>query len=207
MPLKNQFPIELNTKQEQVLLGSVFGDACIGHTQRHRNPYLKLSSKDADRDYIFWKYEQMEATGLFAHPPEDGRISGFGTHMWDLRSCEHVFLLPYRRLFYPEGRKTVSQEALDRLAPLGLAVWYMDDGCLEWPRGRVFLYTQGFDLQENERIRAWFTTRWGFDFHLRRVNRGKVALALHDTTQAREFLNLTRPFAVPCMSRKWGGEL
>jgi hypothetical protein len=72
-------------------------------------------------------------------------------------------LTPYYRLFYATGRKAVPDV---ELAPLSLAVWFMDDGCRS--RRAVYLNTQQFDLVSQERLLRLLREQWSLEGALNR---------------------------------------
>lgn len=43
-----------------------------------------------------------------------------------LSKCEYIKKL--EKLFYPEGKKIIPKNVINKLTPLGLAMWYADDG-------------------------------------------------------------------------------
>ena len=72
----------------------------------------------------------------------------------------------------PNGIKTVSKEWLNMLEPLGLCIWYLDDGSYNSnPRSRqMSISTDNFGLEGNELIADWFQKNLGFKPHISRRN-------------------------------------
>lgn len=71
----------------------------------------------------------------------------------------------YRELFYNES-KQVSQEVLDLLEPLGIAVWFMDDGNLYYNGNicHLTLSVNGFDDESVNRIINYFKNNYNIIF-------------------------------------------
>ena len=96
-------------------------------------------------------------------------------------------LTPYYRLFYAGGRKRVPEE---ELAPLSLAVWFMDDGCRS--RNAVYLNTQQFDEQGQRTMLKMLSKQWGLDATL---NRDKSYYRIRVTVASTKRLaELIRPY-------------
>ena len=208
-------------RQKQVVLGTTFGDGClwVQSTQSYGkivcsgNAAFKTSCRDPDKEYIFWKYEELRSTGLFAFPSLRFMRSYSNPHYpyWVLRARVHPYFTELRKLFYPDGKKIIPEGPLGELDDLGLAVWYMDDGGLYirrkagWGPGReypcIWLNTQGFTLTEDKLIRNWLEAKWDFHFFVARIGKNH-RLGLHRKKECERFLDLVRPHIVPCMSRK-----
>lgn len=204
--MTNKMLSKLTGLQDQIIMGTLLGDADIAHKERN-NCSLRIGHKGADRDYLLWKWGELKSTGLFTKSPRP-RVGGFGSLQWRLVSSQSSFFNQYREMFYPEGLKIVTQEVLDKLSDLGLAVWYMDDGGLGDCGNRIFIHTQSFGIEGNRVIKDWFDERYGLHFQLHPCNGSRqVNLSLHRRGEVKKFLEITRPYAIPCMGRKWGGEL
>lgn len=75
----------------------------------------------------------------------------------------------YGRIYNRDtGKREVSSYVLDRITPLGILFWYLDDGCLsvrETKGGSVdrrgLLSTQAFSLEDNLKIQTMFRERFG----------------------------------------------
>jgi len=206
--------IVLSPRQEQIILGTSLGDGSLSIGKRSRNARFSTSSRNQDREYVFWKYRELESTGLFLHPPQQRlRQTPFGSSFgWGLRSRAHPVFTEFHRLFYPDGKKTAPVEVLDKLDDFGLAIWYQDDGYFHWHHSeypRVSLCTYGFSLEENQVIGDWFKGKYGLLFKLQtrpRALGGKAyRLALGRTQEVQRFLDIVKPHIHPCMGRKLGG--
>jgi len=138
-----------------------------------------------------------------------------------IRTNTHSFLTEIRKEIY-NPHKRVTLELLERLTPMGLALWYMDDGNLELHYNKVRfkpdfyrerrersiggrnirLSTHSFSLAENEIICTWLRFRWGI---LAQTKPSKGLFFIHiNTTNAKKFIDLVRPFVleVPSMYHK-----
>lgn len=198
----------LDSKQEQVVLGTIFGDGNLHFTTTSVTARFTTSCRDIDRDYIFWKYHKLSPTGLFPEPRKRIRdVKGVSRASWVLQSKTSPIFTELYRTFYPEGRKTIQVKELQRLDELGLAVWYMDDGCLHCEkksgRWRVVLSTEGFSYKEDLLLVDWLSREHGFPFRINSSgsNRG-YHLVLLKQESVKRFIELVRPHVVPCMERK-----
>ena len=71
----------------------------------------------------------------------------------------HPELGQLARHFYPEGKKVVPIELLEKtFTPLSLAIWVMDDGASD--RGQARINTQAFSLREVSELAAFLWRRF-----------------------------------------------
>jgi len=195
----------LTPKQEQIILGSLLGD---GHLRRPPGVLFSTKGCDKSKDYVFWKYEELKPSGLFSRPPKSspGRARTGTTRSWSFYSKRNSVFNEYRQLFYPNGKKIVTREILNKLDNLGLAVWYMDDGSRSKAKKHVRLATQSFGQEGFEVISEWLWEKYRLhSFPDIRRNSSRMGWALRFRMEdSKRFLGITRPHMIPCMSGKWG---
>jgi hypothetical protein len=95
-----------------------------------------------------------------------------------MRLGQAKVLRQYRQSFYPNGIKVVPAVALERLTELGLAVWCMDDGGLRGRR-RLTLATDGWPLEAQDQLVAWFRERWGLTPRIERCGLRRKPHVIH----------------------------
>ena len=192
----------LGHRRLQILLGSLMGDGNLHIPSTCVNARFGESHREEDSEYLFWKYGELEPIGLFRKPYPVKWRKGQGKRF---SSKCHVAFTDLYRLFYPSGFKIVNWLILQSLEPLALSVWYQDDGHLGFQsrsrRPYVRLSTCNFGEVGNENIRNWLKYKFDFDFRVIHV-RGYPELSLTRYKQVLSFLNMVKPFIVPCMERK-----
>jgi hypothetical protein len=118
----------VSKRQREILIGTILGDGYLQKTGK-RNARLKLEHSEKQKDYIFWKYEELK--NLMQDRPK--RIERFNpkwgkTYVYYRCQTHSMPLLGrYKRYFYDEGGKKKVPENIEKLlrSPLSLAVWYM----------------------------------------------------------------------------------
>lgn len=169
--------------------------------------YIKVRHCLAQEDYARWKRDlirkHVRVTECY---PVDN--NGYGAWEWRTRTCR--FLKLYHRVLYPQGIKNkANRKILDKLTPLGLAIWYMDDGGLSQkkaPSGIVkandLMLNTHLTQADNQIIIDYFVETWGIQF-TQVKNRGWYRLRC-GTAEARKFISIVRPYVeqVPSMAHK-----
>lgn len=147
----------LSGVQREIIVGTLLGD---GAMRCKTNALLEINHSIHQREYVEWKYRHLEP--LVRTPPK--LRAGNGTRI----ACRFVTrslpqITPFYRLFYESGRKRIPDVDL---SPLAMAVWFMDDGCKS--RKAVYLNTQQFDLESQERLLSLLDDQWGIRGSLNR---------------------------------------
>lgn len=106
------------------------------------------------------------------------------------------------RLWYPNEKKVLPFDFIESyLDNQALAWWYQDDGHLKIVNGvmtKIILSTDGFTVEENNRLAQLLSKKFKLHFHMDQQNR----LILYDQFQIIYFLHLVSPCLHTSMSRK-----
>lgn len=160
IPSEINASVPVGEEQLQVLLGSLLGDGGLEAPPKgsiHWGLAIKHSLKQTN--YALHKANLLGALVRSIRYPKD-RIR--------IRTVRHPILSNLAQSLIKDGRKSVSPEVFQQITPLGLAVWYMDDGCLTvrtkkdgTVSGCIRLATHSFTLSENEYLRDMLLQKFG----------------------------------------------
>lgn len=177
---------------EQVLLGSLLGDGSL-HKRVGNNPFFYENHSLKQRDYLEWKrsilsrklrIKDTKPTSGYTQQPLCGIASG-----------NSPLLAQYVNV-------RSALEHLDRLTPLGLAVWYMDDGCAT---NGFRLSTEGFTEEQNWILRDFLSERFGIETEVGSYDKaGRKLFYLHGGIAAkRQLVSLCKPHIHPVLAYKF----
>lgn len=196
--LAQGLPLALTSEQEQVLIGSLLGDGWLDAPSA-RTARFNEGHCIQQADYVKWKGGQLRPfTCSFRDGRKVDRVTGktFLSYAFSTHTC--TVLRPYYDLFYPAPARVrvFPKDLPDRMTPLVLAVWYMDDGGVDsYGRPKV-----SFGLDDRSRTRALQALR---KLGLKPVVYGEGGdQGIHFPKQALEFRALVEPHLVPCMVYK-----
>lgn len=192
---------------KQVLLGTMLGDGCLVESSKTK-AYLKLAHGEAQLKYLLWKMRVLfPLVGSFAgalHKDDvDATIKGrTRVHAWTLsnRYLHHVYDDFYLR-HEDMKKKIVRMTVLNRMSPMALAIWHMDDGHIS-KSSNVHLYTNGFDEKSHANIVGYFANHLLMKpkiDHDQRSNTNSIRLGKNDSLK---FLDVIRPHVPACMAYK-----
>lgn len=141
--------------QKQVILGGLLGDATCQKDGRYSFAHGLKQEYYGD-----WKAKAIGGVGL----TKSDCKGGFGTLCKLWRSVRHPYFKQLRSETYNGRTKFITLGLLNQLDKLGIAVWFMDDGCFS--KSGAAINSQGFTLEENQLIVEWFCSK-GFECKVR----------------------------------------
>lgn len=180
------------------VIGMLLGDGCLNRfmltsrgpkNRSKKGPLwnrteLTIEHKEASKEYLDWKIELIKAY------LDDVKIYPAHKIINDVRFNSYVACLKHRKNFHymyknfyvgghltdrnrvTGAKKIVKQSILNRLSPLSIAIWYMDDGSLHtYKRGEytyrtLCLHTDGFTKDECIMISEYFNDKYNVKFNV-----------------------------------------
>lgn len=142
---RRDLPTEFTEEEEQIVIGSLLGDAFIYSNQ---GKYFSLRERHSIKqsDYVDWKAEKLQRWNTRTCIPIKNWDSWIerklednpnwyqsGGPLYDMWMSPHDIWKQQRELWYPDmddngvGIKRVPFDLVKRIGPLGLAVWIGDD--------------------------------------------------------------------------------
>ena len=193
-----ELTMKINKKSRNLVLSMALGDGYV-------NPkgFLSVRHSEVQKEYAEWKRQLLKSNGinvteLYTHPN-----NGYGAY--EFRTYTHQFIKGIRKFLYTPSKNIGNRKVLNQLTPLGLAIWYMDDGGLAQKKRNGKIYANELMLntllskEENQIIIDYFKEVWGINFSQCK-NRGRYRLRC-GTREARKFISIIKPYVeqVECM--------
>lgn len=189
------------------------GDSNLQMRPKGKNAYLSFAHKSDHEEYLDYKINLFRDNicGITKRPNDYSGYLGFRAYT----KC-HPLLTKIYRWAYEKNHKRVSEMLLDHLTPLGLALWYMDDGYLGFIKkngkihGReIKIYSMSFTFEEHERMVNYFKKRWGINWRIAKstIRKGKYEGRFYynlstGATEGFKFFKLIAPYIPTCMNYK-----
>lgn len=170
--------------EEQVVLGSILGDANITTDGR-----LRESHSTKQLEYLEYKgsmFENIEFNFIKSKTRYDKRTNKF-YHSCHLDSRVYQNFKNYRETWYPQGKKVINYNDFLRIEGKALAIWFMDDGCKY--NNSILIATDSFDRKDLEFCCTVLKKKFDLNFRISKKNR--LYLLRKDYTV---FYNLVIPY-------------
>jgi hypothetical protein len=191
----------LSKQQHDVLLGLMLGDGNL-EFNGYRGTRLQVKQSEEKREYVLWLYEH------FAHltrtPPQQRQ----DTSQWYFGTRFYENLEDIRKIFYKNRKKIVPENIINLItSPLTLAVWFMDDGRLDYRAKSHYAYhisTDSFTESEVTQLQHMLFERFGITAKMyMSLCRGKRYPKLYIGKEGRDMFSKTiAPHILSCFKYK-----
>ena len=198
---------KINKKSRNLLIGLLLGDGTISN-----NYVFKLSHCEQQRDYLEWKIKLLGNNGIRTNGIKE-YISTCGYNSGKKVLYTQLSIIPFikvlRRVFYRPKKILGNRKLLNRLSAQEIAIWYMDDGCINIRKSKNKIH--GFYIRiatclpekELQVIIDYFKEVWNISFY--KISEGKGTYSLCcGTKEGIKFINIVKPYVqqVPSMIHK-----
>lgn len=192
----------ISKHQQEIIIGTVLGDGYLEFNGFH-GTRLQIKQQEKYKDYVFWFFDQLK--NLCISAPKQRKDN----NQWYFSTKSLEKLTNLYQIFYPQGRKKVPKNITELLvSPISLAIWYMDDGCLDFrPKEHYsfILNTDSFTLKDSLLLRKALERNFQIESSVYNLLcRGKRYSKLYIGAQGRDkFLSLIKPYILTdCFSHK-----
>jgi len=140
--------LKLTDKQRDILVGLLLGDGHL-ETQNNGKTYrLKVEHSLEQKDYVLWLYQEFKE---WTHKQPYSKQRKNGQQSTGFTTYSHGSFRFYGQQFYVKGKKVVPKIIGKLLNPLGIAIWFMDDGSRKSRQHKTFIiHTLGYSKKELE---------------------------------------------------------
>lgn len=196
-------PHHLSKLQWEAALGMLMGDGALSPSRSGFSARLRWGHGSRQIEYGDWK------ASLFSNLKVSRSSNAKGAVFYDVQPL--VELAELRRTVYRDGKKVFDQAYFERLSPLSLAIWYMDDASFALRSkglqartaggsGRAEICVQAMSPDSRRRLVKHLAERW--DLHPKLIRRADKAVLQFPTAETRKLQELIAPFVHPSMSYK-----
>jgi len=185
-----------NNIQEQILIGTLLGDAYIS---KHPTG-SKITISQKEKKYVELKARFFENIG----GTYDIRISGYGTKMHRYYSHINPLFDKYYNLIWNENKRVIKDELLNKLSLFSLAIWYMDDGSRAHnskQRDRAILDVSRYNLNDIKKIVKFFQKKFKYKISIQNYKK-KYYKLVFNTESSQSFFKSIKTYVPSYMSRK-----
>jgi len=188
---------KINKESRNLLIAMLLGDGTVSN-----NNVFKLSHCIQQKEYLEWKIKQLNNCGLRNNGVKE-YISVCGYNVGKTVLYSQLNIIPFvkvlRRVFYKPKKNIANRKMLNRLDAKGIAIWYMDDGAINFRKtdGRI----HGFYIRISTCISAdqiqiiidYFKEVWNIHFYKFSEGKGTYSLCC-GTGEGKKFIEIVEPY-------------
>lgn len=212
---------KFNKESRNLLIGLLLGDGTICKNSKTGTCNMKVHHGRNQKEYTEWKAKKMDEyaiphSNVVEYQYATNFTNGEKRSSYVCRINVNPFINVLRRVIYKDGKKQFSRKLLNRVTDLGLAIWYMDDGSLNFKKHTnkdgskvihgLFLRISMCLPKETVQVYIdWLKEEWGLNFYMTHEGRKKDSYSLScGTNEAIKFINIIKKYVneVPSMKYK-----
>lgn len=192
--------MNITQRQQDIIVGTLLGDGYLN--SNGKTAHLELKQSAEKKEYVFWLYQELKE--LCTTAPRQRRDN----NQWYVNTRCLSELVPAHTSFYLQRIKIVPRNIESMLVnPLSIAVWYMDDGTLDWRVKDHYAYrltTNSFTIEDNEKLVDLLKNNFNVDSTVQTtLIRGKRYPRIHIGVKGRsQFHDLVKPYIRNCFKHK-----
>ena len=185
-------------KQELLICEMLIGDGYLGRKN------LEITHCEKQHEYLLWKKKILiENDRECSNTILKNNGNGFLAYRFHTKSYDWIADLR-KEIYIPN--KTFNLEILKNFTPLGLAIWYFDDGGLSQKKrnGEVYanelMLNTGLQKEGNQLYIDYFKEYWYINFS--QVKNHNCYRLRCGTREARKFIKIIQDYIAPGMEYK-----
>lgn len=189
---------------QAILIGLILGDGYLSKPvgKKKSTSYLDLKYDENYLEYLRWIHKELKEL----HPSEIKKKKGFHQYRFYTKAREDIGFL--RDIFYPNGTKIIPSNIVKYLKdPITLAIWYQDDGTLDYRdkyHANSLFATHCFTKEECDLLVGALHQIYNLDVRVCRCfMRGKLYFRLYVTSKSMPaFMKIITPYTQRCFHYK-----
>ncbi len=188
--------------QRNIIIGTILGDSYVNRSQSGKT-HIQIKQADRYKEYVFWLYHSLKKLFPVSIPRQRK-----DNQQWYVNSSFSDELNELHKIFYTNRKKVIPKNIAKLLtSPISLAVWFMDDGTLDYrvkDHCAFHLCTNCFTKAEVQRLIKTLGSNFGINASLHyTLCRGKRHARIYIGAKSRErFIQLVSPYVLDCFKYK-----
>ena len=196
--MKRKIVAKISEEKKSLLIAMLLGDGTISS-----NYVFKVSHSESQREFLEWKVKLLTAYGFKVNGIKE-YISKCGYNegkkvLYSQLSINPTIKALRRSVYIP--KKTFTRRLLNWLDSQGLAIWYMDDGCIN-----VNTSKQRSTIQHTIKIATcvdeptvniiinYFLEVWNIKFRKFPEGKNTFSIASSSEEDCSKFISIVRPY-------------
>lgn len=189
-------------RQQKIILGSILGDGGVYVKRGYPRAYYTVKQSSKYCEYVEWLFSELRnlCPSEIKRRKDNGQLYFY--------SSPSEYLTKTQLLFYKDRIKRVPENIKETLkSPLSLAVWFMDDGTLDYrPKDHCafHLCTNCFSREDTQILIDTLNENFGIVASLHyTLCRGKRHSRIYIGAKGRNrFIKLISPYILNCFKYK-----
>jgi recombination protein RecA len=190
----------LTKYQEEILIGSLLGDARLECRSTAGSARLRFHHADSQKAYLFWKseiFKEYAGREPWKYEWFDERTKKM-YQAWFFHTKTSQVFHGLHKMFYPNKKKILPRNLGYLLTPLVIAIWYMDDGCRS--DEMMIFNSQSFSLEEQKYLVSVMKDKFNINLSIQKDRRNFRLIA--NKAESAKLSKIIQPYIIESMKCK-----
>ncbi len=196
--------LKLTKFQREIIVGLMLGDGHLETQSNGRIYRLKVEYGERQKLYLDWIWNIFRDWVKTPPKLKSKRLkSGTIVKSYYFNTYSHGAFRFYAQQFYRDRLKIVPKIIRKLLAPISIAIWFMDDGSWKSDKHRTYVFhVNGYEKKDLINLQEAMKSKFGIETALhRQYENWRIYIK---TASAEKFKNLVSPYIIPSMEYKLG---
>lgn len=194
--------VSLSNQTIEIILGSLLGDGSLKIHKGYINARFSIKHSITQEKYFYWKIKQLKEISsencVFKQHNDKGysKNDKLRYQSLALESLSELYNLTSKR-----GKLRIRRKWLNRLSPLSLAIWWLDDGSIIANGRKGVFCTDGFAKKDVEIISKYLKVVWKIKTNVSPVFKKKddkkeeyFRIWINSTEELKKILRIILPY-------------
>ena len=198
----------LSDRCREIILGSILGDGSLKIHKPYKNARFSIRHSMTQKEYFLWKVNQLKEISGEKSVWEQVDKQAWGKRKLRYQSLALEKLSELYRLTHYHNQLRIRRKWLNKLTPLSLCVWWLDDGSLVSDCRQGVLCTDELQYEQLLIIVRYFRKVWKLNPRIGRVAKNgpranQYRLWIRSSEDLKSLFRVILPHVpVPSMIRK-----
>ena len=190
----------LSKNCKELILGSLLGDGSLRIHEPYKNASFSFRHSVNQKEYFFWKAGQLKEISGESSVWQQ-KADGFGGEKLRYQSLALEPLTELYQMTHKGNQLIIRRRWLNKLTPLSLAIWWLDDGSIIGNGRKGVFCTDPFSLEEQKILARYLNKVWGIKVAIGKITRegdGKIItyhrLWIRSSEELKKFLQIILPY-------------
>lgn len=197
----NKLSVSQNTLS--IILGSILGDGCLKKYAGYKNARLSIRQSMKQVEYFMYKVKALAEISTEKSvqivKPDKLRFGQTNSYLYQSASLPDLTHI-YEYCYGKSNRLKIQRRWLNKITPLALCIWWLDDGSIISNGRKGVICTDGFDLEGVKKLARFLQVNYNINVTIGNVNKvykntSKTYHRLYlNTSELKKLLTLILPY-------------
>lgn len=160
----------LSNQSKEIILGSLLGDGSLKIYKPYKNARFSFKHSIGQKEYFFWKMDKLKEISSESNVWQQ-KDDGLGGKKMRFQSLALEKLTELHYLTHKNNHLEIKRKWLNKMTPLSLAIWWLDDGSIISNGRKGVFCTDSFSLKDQKILAQYLQKVWSVKVSIGKIKR------------------------------------